>query len=1002
MPIVISAFLLSVGIALWAMLPAAVAGLVGRRSPLYLAFAFTCLCVAGYQLATARYYTADSVAQAAEALHWQATCVVLFHPAFFAFVALYTGQRRTLPWLFTVALVFGGLLIIEWSLPHGLRFSTLEADGVLRFPWGETLARFKGEAGTWNVVMRIAHLSVFGWAIARTVVLFRTGARRHAMFLTASTAIIGAGTWGLLIDLGLVASFYIAGFAYLGFVLLMSISVNMDLQERTAALEVTTAELRQEITQRREAEAYVRKLSQVVEQSPWSIQILDPYGRTRMVNLAWERLWGTKLEALAGYNLLEDQQLVDTGVMPLIKRGFAGQPVAIPPIVYHPVGEPLVGSPNRDRWVRADLYPIKDENGQLSDVVLVHEDVSEKKHVEEAIRQIAAGVSAESGERFFRELVRYLAKLFDTDYAFAGILAEQNPREIRTLAVYAQGQIVENFTYALAGTPCAGVVGQRTCIHPRDVQRDFPEDRMLVEMGVESYIGMPLFDTTGQPLGLIAVLDREPLEHIDQIVERLGIFAARATAEIERMRVEAEIRRMAYQDSLTGLASRASLQQHLSQALEESRSARRQGAVLLIDLDHFKTINDALGHDVGDEVLRAVACRLSDAVGTRGFLARLGGDEFVVVMDRLSPDEVETAATAHALAKEISDSLAQPIVLGEQVFNVGASIGAALFQGRDTTAMDLLRRADIALYRAKGLGRGNIQFFLPALQAAADERLRFERGLRAALANCELELYFQPEISATGRVFGAEALLRWRHPELGLVSPAKFIPVAEETGLIHPIGDWVLRQACDRLVAWSRSGIPFTGHIAVNVSPWQFARPNFVPSIRGLLAEHAIDPNRLVLEVTESALLYDLRGTIEKLGDMRRAGIRVALDDFGTGYSSLAYLKDLPIDMLKIDKTFVDEVRSEQDHPFAKTMITLGRHMHLVVIAEGVETEVQRAILLKAGCDAFQGYLFCRPLPEREFLQWLSEVESRANEDSDTRFGFRSAAADRPVAELGR
>jgi diguanylate cyclase (GGDEF)-like protein/PAS domain S-box-containing protein len=439
----------------------------------------------------------------------------------------------------------------------------------------------------------------------------------------------------------------------------------------------------------------------------------------------------------------------------------------------------------------------------------------------------------------------------------------------------------------------------------------------------------------------------------------------------EHKRAEARIHHLAYQDGLTGLANRRSLQEHLAQVLNEVGHSGRQGAMLLIDLDHFKTINDALGHNVGDEVLRAVAHRLSGTVGERGFPARLGGDEFVVVMENLPPDEVKSAAAAEALAREISASLDAPIVLGECVFNVGASIGVSLFQNGKITVPDILRQADMALYRAKNLGRGNIQFFLPSLQAVADQRLRLERGLRTALANNELELYYQPQVTAAGQVFGAEALLRWRHPEMGVVSPSRFIPVAEETGLIHSIGEWVLRQACDKLAAWSRTETQFCGDLTVNLSPWQFVRPDFVQSIRGLIAEQGITPERLVLEVTESALLYDVRETIEKLAALRSAGLKVSLDDFGTGYSSLAYLKDLPLDILKIDKAFVDEIGSGPKYPVVDTIITLGRNMNLTVIAEGVETAAQCGLLVNSGCNAFQGYLFCRPLPEDEFLHWL-------------------------------
>jgi EAL domain-containing protein (putative c-di-GMP-specific phosphodiesterase class I) len=304
-----------------------------------------------------------------------------------------------------------------------------------------------------------------------------------------------------------------------------------------------------------------------------------------------------------------------------------------------------------------------------------------------------------------------------------------------------------------------------------------------------------------------------------------------------------------------------------------------------------------------------------------------------------------------------------------------------VFPDGGETEPDILRRADMALYRAKSLGRGNIQFYLPSLQAAASTRLRLEAGLREVIARDELELYFQPQVDAAGRMIGAEALLRWRHADMGEMDPAAFIPVAEETGLIHPIGMWVSSRACSRLGEWLRAGVPFVGHLSINVSPWQFARQDFVGQVRAALAAHGIDPGRLMLELTETALLYDLEDTIEKLKALRVLGLHVSLDDFGTGYSSLSHLKDLPLDEIKIDKSFIGELDGAKERPMVETIVAIGRHMRLRVIAEGVESEAQRATLVKFGCEGFQGFLFCRPLPEPAFLKWLSENSCKAMGD---------------------
>jgi diguanylate cyclase (GGDEF)-like protein/PAS domain S-box-containing protein len=639
------------------------------------------------------------------------------------------------------------------------------------------------------------------------------------------------------------------------------------------------------------------------------------------------------------------------------------------------------GVPQRFEWMhtRADgtsfhaevsLVAMELENRRS--LLAIIRDVTERKRTEDAIRNIAVGVSAATGEAFFQHLVLQLGKLFDARYAFIGLLDEADLEQIKTIAVSTDGAITDNFTCRLEHSPCANVVGHSTRVYPAHVQQLFPEYVLLQQLNVESYVGTPLFDAAGKSIGIIVVLDTRPMVDTGQAQPILDIFAARASVEIQRIRAEASIRQMAYQDYLTGLANRAQLNERLAELLGQGRLASRFGAMLLIDLDHFKTINDALSHDVGDEVLRAVAHRLAGAGGEHSLLARLGGDEFAVLIppDYLSREEA--AQQARNVAEQILLALSKPLIVGEGVLNVGASIGAVLFPGRhDESELDVLRQAEIALYHAKSMGRGNVQFFLPSLQAMAESRLQLEEGLRRAIANNELILHFQPQIDAAGRMVGAEALLRWNHPERGAVSPGEFVPVAEASGLIHPIGAWVLEQACDRLAAWLREGVAFSGHLSINVSPWQFAREDFVQQVTDVLGKCKLPPERLMLELTESALLYDLEGTIRKLHALRALGLGVALDDFGTGYSSLAYLRDLPLDLLKIDQAFVQELNGDTDHPLVETMIAIGRHMRLGVIAEGVETTMQRDILLKLGCENFQGYLFAKPLSEADLLKWI-------------------------------
>lgn len=870
------------------------------------------------------------------------------------FIAHYTGTRP-LPLLLGLSALFALLFVVNLTQPFSLQYAHFEGIRVLTLPWGEAVTLGAGRNGVWAYLTIATVLVAFGYALYALAGCYRRDRRSADLWMLLGVVLyLLTVIQGILVRLSVVDFIHLGPFGFLAMVVILGVACSHETRRRLQDSE--------------------RRFRSLVEQSPFSIQLLTPDGHTRTVNPAWERLWGVKAERIADYNILRDPQLIEKGAMPYIEKGFAGEPQTIPPIVYNQADNPIVEGPVRDRWVQTHIYPIRNGNGSgtVSDVVVVHEDVTEKKRVEDAIRLIAAGVSTDTGERFFQQLVQSLAQLFDADYAFIGVLDDRDAQRVNTLAVCAHGEMAPDISYTLAGTPCANVMGQRTCAYPRNVQQLFPADRLLADRGVEGYIGTPLFDAEGQPLGLIVVLDSKPLEHIEQVQEILEIFAARAGAEVLRLRAETHIRRMAYQDYLTGLASRAHLHEHLSAVLREVRLGRETGALLLIDLDHFKTINDALSHDVGDEVLRAVARRLSEVVAGRAFLARMGGDEFVVLL-RIGVSDIPAAEqAANTLARQLLEKLLSPLFVGDRAFTLGASIGIVLFPENGESELDIVRHADMALYRAKHLGRGNIQFYTPDLQEAAATRLQLEDGLRRAIGNDELELYFQPQVDTGGAVIGAEALLRWHHPELGDIMPGTFIPITEETGLIHSIGRWVLERACEKFAAWQGTDRAFAGHVSVNVCPWQFARADFVELVSHALKKYRIEPGCLMLELTETALLYDLEDTIEKLTVLRALGIKIALDDFGTGYSSLAYLRDLPLDQIKIDKSFVSELKGATKHPMAESMIAIGQHMQLQVIAEGVETATQRDDLAGLGCECFQGFLFSRPLPEKDFLEWLA------------------------------
>ena len=436
-----------------------------------------------------------------------------------------------------------------------------------------------------------------------------------------------------------------------------------------------------------------------------------------------------------------------------------------------------------------------------------------------------------------------------------------------------------------------------------------------------------------------------------------------------RREAEAEIRERAYRDGLTGLPNRVYVQDHLAAFIMGGRGSA-YGAAAILDLDHFKVINDALSHEVGDELLREVTARLRGVAPAGALLARMGGDEFLVVLEDLCPGEDEVRAKIDIFAADAARVLAQPLALGERSLNLFASIGITTFEVPGTSPAEVLSRVDMALHRAKKRGRNNIQRFVPGLQRDANERFRVVEGLRRAVESGELSLSYQPVVAASGSVVGAEALMRWRSRE-GEVSPALFIPIAEETGLIHALGEWSLREGCLKLAAWQRAGVAFDGHLAVNVSPWQLARPDFVARLRAIVEAAAIDPRRLCLEITETAVLFDVEETVAKLRELRPLGVRIALDDFGTGYSSLALLKDLPLDAIKIDRSFVRGLDERANQHLVRVVVAIGAELGLDVVAEGVETEEERRLLAELGCPRLQGYLFARPMPEEEWLRWL-------------------------------
>ncbi len=503
---------------------------------------------------------------------------------------------------------------------------------------------------------------------------------------------------------------------------------------------------------------------------------------------------------------------------------------------------------------------------------------------------------------------------------------------------------------------------------------------MLAAVAILAWLGLQLIRSIVQPLHqVIDICRRIAGGQLDLPIAVRGrdeisrVFRALRSMQARLRRSEQAIHKLAYYDPLTGLPNRSLLRLRVQQALNAA-GPPCHGALLLVDLDHFKTINDTQGHEVGDEYLQQVARRLTGAVGQEALVARLGGDEFVVLALGLDAREEQATGQARTLAARVLAAVAHAEPVAGQLLHASASLGICLFQPGASTMRELLKRADTAMYQAKGAGRNGFSFFDPVLQAQLEARSALESALRGAVAAQQLSLHYQVQVDGQRRPVGVEALLRWSHPQHGQVPPGHFIPLAEASDLILSLGRWVLQAACEQLRDWAHAPHMRGLTLSVNVSARQFSQPAFVQEVQAALERTGAPADLLVLELTESMMLHDLDGTMRKMQTLRQLGVRFALDDFGTGYSCLSHLQHLPLYQLKIDRSFVWDMGTRPaDAVIVQTIVAMARTLHLHVVAEGVETAGQHAILAALQCPAFQGYLFAPPQPAEALEAWVRD-----------------------------
>ena len=521
--------------------------------------------------------------------------------------------------------------------------------------------------------------------------------------------------------------------------------------------------------------------------------------------------------------------------------------------------------------------------------------------------------------------------------------------------------LIDRHAFELTLQGCAHALGQTEC--PAQCALD-PCDRAPATLRLSTPIVVE-----GDGIGLLVQGTHTSAATPERRLDFLARVSDVLSLGLERRLADDRIEHLAYHDELTGLPNRRLLADRLDLELARTRRRGSVGAILLADLDRFKTINDALGHAIGDAYLRAASQVFLKSLRGEDTLSRWGGDEFVILLPSLAADPQEAARRAHRIASDLAARLAEPIPVEGHDLQLDASVGIALFPTDGDTSDALISHADTAMYQAKQAGRNTICFYESRFQTLAEQRLRLEKDMRRALEREEFTVLYQPQTDAGGRPHGCEALVRWRHPERGMISPGEFIPLAEDSGLIVPLGTWVLRTALAQQARWAADPALAgqLGMVSVNVSSRQFHQADFVEEVEAALAATGADPRMLELEVTESLLLVDIDETIARMTRLKAMGIRFAIDDFGTGYSSLAYLKQLPIDRLKIDQSFVRDVHKDHhDAAIVGTIIAMAQHLQLGLIAEGVETEAEWVFLRAAGCPAFQGYLFGKPMPAEE------------------------------------
>ncbi|MFI4938752.1 MAG: EAL domain-containing protein [Burkholderiales bacterium] len=865
---------------------------------------------------------AVNIVEYVDALRWNIAATLLLMLLLPWFIALLTGiiPRSFLLWFSVLQVVF---FAVNLAQPYTLQFDHLDGLHTLNLPWGEQVTRGHGHPGfvTYAVISVVA--LNFGFTLYALASAYRRDRKLMDLWmLIAFWLYLLCGIEGVLARLSIVEFIETGPVGILAMVAVMSAALTFEMQKR-----VRTSE---------------RQFRSLFENSPTGLVAIDPESRciVQANRIALE---------MSGFN---SEEILTKTVAELTYPDDLNQSEYRQ--CYEQLSSGVIDRLSYEkRFLRKDgssffgltsISTLKDERGKIMRFIGSTIDISERKEMEDALHE---------SEFRFRTIIEQspIGIAFSRD----GIMLDANEA---LLQMFGHKDVAE-----VRGQPI--------------VNRIAPQCRAEIEERIRKRsLGQPV-EGTFETIGLRTDGSQFPLlVSVKRIVLSDGPLTCAFEIDMtDSKAAEEKIKHLAFYDHLTDLPNRLLLLDRLQQAMASSARSGKQGALLFVNLDDFKSLNDTLGHAAGDLLLKQVARRLTSSLREGDSVARFGSDEFVVLLQDLSGQLIEAAEQTEIECNKIFDSLKLPYQLGAHEYQCTISIGATLFKDHQQTKEDLIKQADIAMTHAKKSGRSKLRFFDPKMQAAIDARTALEGELRHALKKEQFQLHYQIQIDNFGRPIGAEALIRWIHPERGLISPAQFIPLAEETDLILPMGQWVIEAACAQLKAWERDEMTRDLVLAVNISAKQFFQANFVSHIMATVHCHNINSNLLKLELTESILVDDIEGTILIMSALKKIGVSFSLDDFGTGYSSLQYLKRLPLDQLKIDQSFVRDLGTDSnDEALVRTIISMAQSLNLEVIAEGVETESQREFLLKNGCTRYQGFLFSRPLPVEQFDALLSKA----------------------------